>query len=167
MSKINKVKGRQVFDSRGNPTVEAEVFTESGSCASAIVPSGASTGTHEAFELRDKENQGKKPNSIFGIQFLGDPPVISTLFLIADIVEASQMAMRSDADNKTIRDAIIGVLAGSLERKTALGNVSQLFEMFYGNEFDERRFKDMALYTAGSQIPGVGLMRTAERVGIQ
>ena len=75
------------------------------------------------------------------------------------------MAMRSDADNKTIRDAIIGVLAGSLERKTALGNVSQLFEMFYGNEFDERRFKDMALYTAGSQVPGVGLMRTAERVG--
>ena len=100
-----------------------------------------------------------------GIQFLGDPPIISTMFLIADIVEMSKIAMRSDFDNTTIRDALLGVLAGSLERKTALGNVSQIFEMFYGNEFDERRFKDMALYTAGSQVPGVGLMRTAERVG--
>ena len=57
MSKIKKVKGRQVFDSRGNPTVEAEVFSENGNSASAIVPSGASTGTHEAFELRDKDNK--------------------------------------------------------------------------------------------------------------
>ena len=57
MSKINKIKGRQVFDSRGNPTVEAEVFLEDGNRASAIVPSGASTGTHEAFELRDQDNK--------------------------------------------------------------------------------------------------------------
>ena len=57
MSKIKKVKGRQVFDSRGNPTVEAEVFSENGNSASAIVPSGASTGTHEAFELRAKDNK--------------------------------------------------------------------------------------------------------------
>ena len=57
MVKINKIKGRQVFDSRGNPTVEAEVFLEDGSSASAIVPSGTSTGKHEAFELRDLENK--------------------------------------------------------------------------------------------------------------
>ncbi len=57
MAKIKKIKGRQVFDSRGNPTVEAEVFSDDGNYASAIVPSGASTGTYEAFELRDKENK--------------------------------------------------------------------------------------------------------------
>ena len=56
MSKIFKVIGRQVFDSRGNPTVEAEVFTKNKS-AKAICPSGASTGTYEAFEKRDENNK--------------------------------------------------------------------------------------------------------------
>ena len=56
MSKILKVKARQVFDSRGNPTVEAEVYIKNNS-ASAICPSGASTGTFEAFEKRDKNNK--------------------------------------------------------------------------------------------------------------
>ena len=53
MAKIKNVKGRQVFDSRGNPTVEADVFTESGYMGRAAVPSGASTGKYEAVELRD------------------------------------------------------------------------------------------------------------------
>ncbi len=58
MTKIQNVKGRQVFDSRGNPTVEAEVFLENGISARAISPSGASTGAFEAHELRDKnENE--------------------------------------------------------------------------------------------------------------
>jgi enolase len=53
MSEIVFLKGREVLDSRGNPTVEAEVLLESGARGSAIVPSGASTGAHEAVELRD------------------------------------------------------------------------------------------------------------------
>ncbi|MDE3064231.1 MAG: phosphopyruvate hydratase [Acidobacteriota bacterium] len=53
MSAIEMVQGRQVLDSRGNPTVEAEVYLESGASGRAIVPSGASTGRHEAVELRD------------------------------------------------------------------------------------------------------------------
>ncbi len=53
MTKIIKVLGRQVFDSRGNPTVEAEVYLSNKTKASAIVPSGASTGAYEAYELRD------------------------------------------------------------------------------------------------------------------
>ena len=57
MAKIKQIKGRQVFDSRGNPTVEAEIYSDNDLKASAIVPSGASTGTHEAFELRDKQNK--------------------------------------------------------------------------------------------------------------
>ena len=64
MAKIKKIKARQVFDSRGNPTVEAEVFLKDGLFASAIVPSGASTGTYEAFELRDKNNKNYLGKSV-------------------------------------------------------------------------------------------------------
>lgn len=53
MSAIEKVRAREVIDSRGNPTIEAEVYTESGVMGSAMVPSGASTGAREALELRD------------------------------------------------------------------------------------------------------------------
>lgn len=53
MSKIKKVTGREVLDSRGFPTVAADVLLEDGTVATAMVPSGASTGSHEALELRD------------------------------------------------------------------------------------------------------------------
>jgi len=53
MSRIASIKGRQVFDSRGNPTVEVDVSLEDGAFGRTIVPSGASTGVHEAAELRD------------------------------------------------------------------------------------------------------------------
>ena len=53
MSRIAEVRGRQVLDSRGNPTVEVDVVLETGALGRAIVPSGASTGVHEAVELRD------------------------------------------------------------------------------------------------------------------
>ena len=65
MAKIKKIKGRQVFDSRGNPTVEAEIYSDKDLYASAIVPSGASTGTYEAYELRDKENKDYIGRSVF------------------------------------------------------------------------------------------------------
>jgi enolase len=55
MALIELVHGREVLDSRGNPTVEVEVYLEDGSVGRAIVPSGASTGVHEALELRDNE----------------------------------------------------------------------------------------------------------------
>ena len=53
MSLITDIYAREVLDSRGNPTVEAEVYTEAGGVGRGIVPSGASTGEHEAVELRD------------------------------------------------------------------------------------------------------------------
>ena len=56
MSAINKIIAREVLDSRGNPTIEAEVYTESGATGSAMVPSGASTGIREALELRDMDD---------------------------------------------------------------------------------------------------------------
>lgn len=57
MSKIVKIQAREILDSRGNPTVEAEVILASGIIGSAAVPSGASTGSREALELRDKDSK--------------------------------------------------------------------------------------------------------------
>src|SRR5450432_2377554 len=62
MSSIKKIFARQILDSRGNPTVEVDIYTEAGSFGRAAVPSGASTGIHEAVELRDGDKkiyQGK------------------------------------------------------------------------------------------------------------
>lgn len=56
MAKISKVFGRQIIDSRANPTIEVDLWLEDGSFGRAAVPSGASTGTHEALELRDEDN---------------------------------------------------------------------------------------------------------------
>ena len=83
MSTIVHVKGREVLDSRGNPTVEVEVELESGARGSAIVPTGASTGAHEAAELRDGDKKrylGKgvtqaatNASTILGEALLGQP----------------------------------------------------------------------------------------------
>ena len=54
---ISDIKARQILDSRGNPTVEADVYLEGGASGRASVPSGASTGTLEALELRDGDEK--------------------------------------------------------------------------------------------------------------
>ena len=56
MTNINKIIGRQIFDSRGNPTIEVDVILENGVLGRAAVPSGASTGAYEAHELRDRSS---------------------------------------------------------------------------------------------------------------
>src|SRR3954466_5659600 len=57
MSAIVEIRGREILDSRGNPTVEVEVHLENGVVGRAAVPSGASTGAHEAVELRDGDKK--------------------------------------------------------------------------------------------------------------
>ena len=57
MSKIEKILAREILDSRGNPTVETKVILDNGVVSKASVPSGASTGIHEAWELRDEDNE--------------------------------------------------------------------------------------------------------------
>ena len=54
---ISQIKAREIIDSRGNPTVEADVITSEGKVFRAAVPSGASTGIYEALELRDKDEK--------------------------------------------------------------------------------------------------------------
>src|SRR5580692_10994743 len=57
MTRIADIRGREILDSRGNPTVEADVILDSGVLGRAAVPSGASTGAHEAVELRDGDKK--------------------------------------------------------------------------------------------------------------
>ncbi len=57
MSIITKLKAREILDSRGNPTVEVDLYTDNNTVHTAAVPSGASTGIHEAVELRDGDDK--------------------------------------------------------------------------------------------------------------
>lgn len=65
MSRIEKIHARQILDSRGNPTVEVDVITEDGILGRAAVPSGASTGVHEAVELRDGDKTKFMGKSVY------------------------------------------------------------------------------------------------------
>src|SRR6056297_680968 len=65
MGKIVDIKARQILDSRGNPTVEVDVYTDLGAMGSAAVPSGASTGVYEAVELRDNDSSKFMGKSVF------------------------------------------------------------------------------------------------------
>ena len=94
-TKITRVHARQVLDSRGNPTVEAEVTLDSGAFGRAIVPSGASTGEHEALELRDGDKS----------KFLGKgvlKAVANVNSEIAKAVTGSDAADQRDLDRKMI-----------------------------------------------------------------
>ena len=94
-TKITRVHARQVLDSRGNPTVEAELTLESGAFGRAIVPSGASTGEHEALELRD----GDKSN------YLGKgvlKAVANVNQELAKVVVGSDAADQHSLDHKMI-----------------------------------------------------------------
>ena len=57
MSTITSIRAREILDSRGNPTIEVDILCDDGSFGRAAVPSGASTGEHEAIELRDNDNK--------------------------------------------------------------------------------------------------------------
>ena len=70
MIKIENVKARQILDSRGNPTVEVEITLEDGSWGRSAVPSGASTGSLEAHELRDETREFNGKYFFFHCEFV-------------------------------------------------------------------------------------------------
>lgn len=103
MSIITKVVARQVFDSRGNPTIEAEVFSKNYS-ATAICPSGASTGTFEAYEMRDKSNK----------KYLGKS-VLKPIKLINTLI--SKKLRNQNIHNQERIDYILIKLDGTKQKK--------------------------------------------------
>lgn len=107
MSLIEAVWAREILDSRGNPTIEAEVVLESGSTGKAAVPSGASTGEHEAVELRDGDNA----------RYLGK----GTLKAVENVNEKIAYAIEGlDALDQTLVDETLLELDGT-ENKSNLG----------------------------------------------
>ncbi len=91
MSEITHIQARQVLDSRGNPTVEAEVFTEDGGFGRAAVPSGASTGIHEAAELRDNEKDIYMGKGVM-------KAVDNVNNIISDALEGVEVAAQNEID---------------------------------------------------------------------
>ena len=139
MSSIKKIIGRQIFDSRGNPTVEADVHLNDGSIGRAAVPSGASTGANEAHELRDGSSQlfGKgvlnavsNINGVINDSLKGFDPTNQEL---VDIT----MINIDDTDNKSKLGAN-AILAVSMAVARAAANSNSLSLYRYlcdGNEF--------------------------------
>ncbi|WP_414054121.1 phosphopyruvate hydratase [Macrococcus equi] len=113
---ITDVYAREVLDSRGNPTIEVEVFTESGALGRALVPSGASTGEHEAVELRDGDNArylGKGVlKAVENVNEIIAPEIIEGDFSVLDQVSIDKMMVALDGTEnkgKLGANAILGV----------------------------------------------------------
>ena len=109
MSKIKKVHARQVFDSRGNPTVEAEVILDNNIKTTSIVPSGASTGAFEAHELRDND-----------INFFLGKSVLKAVENINTVI--AHKIVNNDPSNQKIIDDILLNLDGTDNKKNLGAN---------------------------------------------
>ncbi len=95
MSQIVKVLGREILDSRGNPTVEVDVYTAAGAMGRAAVPSGASTGVHEAVELRDGQDD----------RFMGKgvlQAVQNVNNVLAEQIEGMEVSDQAEIDSRMI-----------------------------------------------------------------
>lgn len=103
MSFINNITARQILDSRGNPTIEVDVVTENGILGRAAVPSGASTGSHEAVELRDNDKKIYTGKSVY-------KAVNNVNTAIREALKGSYIFDQSDIDAKMIE------LDGSLNK---------------------------------------------------
>jgi len=123
MSRIVRVWGREVLDSRGNPTVEAEVVLETGAIGSAIVPSGASTGTFEALELRDGEKRYNGKGVLKAVRNINE--VISQELIGLDAenqAEIDRMLIELDGTPNKSKLGANAILAVSMAVARAMAN---------------------------------------------
>ena len=153
MSKIKKIKGRQVFDSRGNPTVEAEVFSDNGSSI-AVVPSGASTGTYEAFELRDKENKDYLGKGVLkAVENINGP--ISKALINIDISDQAKIDKTlidldgTDQKKKLGANAILAVSIAST-KSAALEKKDSIFKYLGGSSANQLPIPMMNIINGGA-----------------
>ncbi len=153
MAKIKKIIGRQVFDSRGNPTVEAELISDAGSTL-AIVPSGASTGTHEAYELRDKENKDYLGKSVFQAIENVNGPIFKALKNI-DTADQSKIDKTlldldgTDQKKKLGANAILSVSIAAI-KNAALERKISLFKYMGGHSANKLPMPMMNIINGGA-----------------
>ena len=153
MAKIKKIIGRQVFDSRGNPTVEAELISDIGSTL-AIVPSGASTGTHEAYELRDKENKDYLGKSVFKAIENVNGPIFKSLKNIDTEDQSKIDKILKDLDGteqkkKLGANAILAVSIAAI-KNAALERKVSLFKHIGGNSVNKLPIPMMNIINGGA-----------------
>ncbi|MCE1713632.1 phosphopyruvate hydratase, partial [Enterobacter hormaechei] len=139
MSKIVKVLGREIIDSRGNPTVEAEVHLEGGFVGMAAAPSGASTGSREALELRDGDKA----------RFLGKGVLKAVEAVNGAIAEA---LVGKDAKDQAAIDAVMIELDGT-ENKSKFG-ANAILAVSLANAKAAAAAKGMPLYEHIAELNG-------------
>ena len=137
MSKIKTITARQIFDSRGNPTVEVDVHTENGSFGRAAVPSGASTGEHEAVELRDGGSDYMGKGVSIAVENVNS--VISQALIGKSVLNQEEidniMLDLDGTENKSIlgANAILGVSL-AVSKAAASFNKIPLYKYLGGND---------------------------------
>lgn len=153
-ARIEKIEGRQVLDSRGTPTVEVDVTLKDGTLGRAIVPSGASTGEHEALELRDKDDKRyggkgvytavKNVNEVLGPKIIGLPAhqqlKIDNLMLELD---------GTDFKSKLGANAILGISL-AVARAAAFSYGVPLFKYIGGDQANLLPVPNMNVMNGGA-----------------
>ena len=137
MSVIKKVKARQVFDSRGFPTVEAEVILANGSVGHSIVPSGASTGSYEAHELRDKSKEYLKKGVLEAVKNINlEINKAVSGFSAFDQKKIDNFLIKLDGTNNKKRLGANAILAVSIAnaKAAAAHNKTPLYKYLGGND---------------------------------
>ncbi|MEK7061193.1 MAG: phosphopyruvate hydratase [Patescibacteria group bacterium] len=191
MSKITKVWAREILDSRAIPTVEVVAQTESGYVGVSSVPSGASTGVHEAIELRDNDNERfggfgvlkavETVNKILGPQLIGtdvlDPFSIDKKLINLDgtenkskfgansILALSEVVVKLGAsDSKLTLYSWINELAKKIGVKTAIRIPTPLFNMINGGKHGAGNldFQEFFIIPASSKTYSQGLQAGVE-----
>jgi len=139
MSKIVAVKGREIIDSRGNPTVEADVILESGAMGRAAVPSGASTGSREAVELRDDDAKRFGGKGVLNAVAHINGEIATAVLgqLAASQKKIDQIMIDLDGTNNKGRLGANAILAVSLATARAAANeAGQTLYEYLGDELD-------------------------------
>jgi len=154
MSKISKVEAFQIYDSRGNPTVEAVVTLADGSAGHGLVPSGASTGQYEALELRDKIQTKFRGKSVFqAIAHIHDeiaPAVLGMDALDQRKLDETLIAL-DGTDNKSRlgANAILGVSMANAQA-AALSSRVPLFESLGGKDATLLPLPEIQIFGGGA-----------------
>src|SRR5258706_12148064 len=137
MSLIESIHARQILDSRGNPTIEVDVVTESGALGRAAAPSGASTGVHEAVELRD----GDKKN------YLGKG-VLKAVGNVNDVI--APILIGNDVADQTGIDQIMIQLDGTANKSKLGANAMLAVSMAVAKAAAEEAALPLFRYIGGT-----------------
>lgn len=139
MSKIKDIKAREILDSRAMPTIEVDVTTENGITGTFSVPSGASTGSKEALELRDKDNRYKGKGVLKAVSNVNDiiKPALVGMEITNQLEIDKKLIELDGTDNKSNlgANALLGVSVASL-KAAALENGKDVYD--YLNKRDKK-----------------------------